>query len=127
MLLKLYLRKAKAGVDKEIMIASLDLGESHPLPEAPFMTARYYYDIPVPWSGTLREKEAYTLLMRVLNSEGLPVTEEQEIRLELPEGWPDLVPARCAPRPESVELADLGADPGQAASFEGTGGFSSPR
>jgi hypothetical protein len=121
--LRLYLRDAKRGVDKEIMIATLDLGEPHAVPETPFMESRYYYDIPIPWTGNLREKEGYTLLMRGINSEGLPVTEEQEIRLQMPEDWPDLVPTRCSPRIEPVELADLG----QAASFEGTDSFSTPR
>ncbi len=121
--LRLYLRDAKTGVDKELMIATLKFGEAYPVPKAPFMKARYYYEIPIPWSGDLLEKEGYSLLIRGINSEGLPVTEEQEIRLQMPRDWPDLVPPRCAPRSEPVTFADLG----QAASFEGTDSLSSLR
>jgi hypothetical protein len=121
--LRLYLRDAKTGVDKEIMIATLNFGKAHPVPEAPFMEARYFYEIPIPWSGALLEKEGYSLLIRGVNSEGLPITEEQEIRLQMPRGWPELVPPRCAPRPEPITFAELG----QAASFEATDSSASPR
>jgi len=121
--LRLYLRDAKLGVDKEIMIATLDLGEAHPVPEAPFMEARYYYQIPIPWSGNLKEKDGYSLLIRGVNEQGLPLTEEQEIRLQMPKKWPEIVPAECAPEPEIDVSETLQA----AALFEGVESFASAR
>ncbi|MEJ2084317.1 MAG: hypothetical protein P8Y44_01390, partial [Acidobacteriota bacterium] len=120
--LRLYLRDAKLGVDKEIMIATLDLGEAHLVPEAPFMEARYYYQIPIPWSGNLKEKKGYSLLIRGVNDKGLPLTEEQEIRLQMPKNWPELVPSECAPEPV-VEVSGTI----QAALFDVADSFASAR
>ena len=90
--------------------------------------SRYYYDVPLPWRQDLREKKTYTLLVRVINSDGMPVSEEQEIRLQLPEDWEEMVPGVCAPGPESL-VANAGdwAVQDQAASFVGMAPFSSLR
>jgi len=56
---------------------------------------RYFYDVPLPALVGASENVNYTVLLRVVNSTGLPVTEEQEIRLRLPENWRELVPEPC--------------------------------
>jgi hypothetical protein len=69
-------------------------------PAAPFQSrlgqARYYYDVPLPWLEGLSEKPGYTVLVRVLNPDGLPVTEEQEVLMHLPGDWQQRVPPFCS-------------------------------
>lgn len=103
--LRVYLREVRAATDREIQIATLDLGEPRPVPQGPFMLARYYYDVRLPWSGRLEADRPYSMLLRVLNSQEIPVSEEQEIRLELPLDWQQLVPLRCRPATNSREGA----------------------
>ena len=56
-----------------------------PFLETPFSTARYYYDLSLIPSHELLEGEGYTLLLRALNPDGLPVSEEQQLRFTWPE------------------------------------------
>ena len=72
----------------------------------------YFYEIDVP----LVEEEAglsndYAALLRVVNSVGLPVTEEQVIRMNLPEEWIDDVPDRCQIFQQTAATAGDGASP----------------
>jgi hypothetical protein len=60
------------------------LGEPAGLIETPFMIARYYYDIPLTAVAGLVSGEGYTLLLRVLNPDGRPVSEEQQLRFLWP-------------------------------------------
>jgi hypothetical protein len=57
--------------------------------------ARYYYDIYVPRFDVPTNKRGYTVLLRLLNPAGLPVTEEQEILVQAPKNYGQLVPAEC--------------------------------
>ncbi len=43
--------------------------------------------------------------MRLLNPEGLPVTEEQEILMMAPKGYDQLVPTECWQFPEAGQTA----------------------
>jgi hypothetical protein len=57
---------------------------------------QYFYEIGVPVrKDQVALSNDYTALVRVVNSIGLPVTEEQVIRLNLPEQWFEDVPAHC--------------------------------
>jgi hypothetical protein len=55
----------------------------------------YFYEIDVPPVEEAMLGNDYTALLRVVNAVGLPVTEEQEIRLTLPEDWIAQVPEHC--------------------------------
>ena len=55
----------------------------------------YFYEIDVPPVAEAMLGNDYTALLRVVNAVGLPVTEEQEIRLTLPEDWVAQVPEHC--------------------------------
>jgi hypothetical protein len=55
----------------------------------------YFYEIDVPPVAEAMLPNDYTALLRVVNAVGLPVTEEQEIRLTLPEDWVAQVPEHC--------------------------------
>jgi len=60
------------------------------------MTARYFYDVLMPDVPSLGdERRGYTLLLRVLNPEGYPVSEEQRVRLEWPKGGLAGAAAHC--------------------------------
>jgi hypothetical protein len=57
---------------------------------------QYFYEIDVPViEDQVGLSNDYTAVVRVVNSIGLPVTEEQVIRLNLPEEWIEDVPAHC--------------------------------
>ena len=57
---------------------------------------QYFYEIGVPVvKNQVALSNDYTALVRVVNSIGLPVTEEQVIRMNLPEEWIEAVPAHC--------------------------------
>ena len=60
-----------------------------------FEEARYFYEIYVPRLDVPRNKKGYTILMRLLNTDGLPVSEEQEILVTAPKNFEQLVPAEC--------------------------------
>jgi hypothetical protein len=62
------------------------MGEPTEVIETPFLSARFSYDIPLPTSELLKEGEKYTLLLRMLNADGLAVSEEQQVKLEWPTG-----------------------------------------
>jgi hypothetical protein len=55
----------------------------------------YFYEIDVPPVEEAALDQDFTVLLRVVNPIGLPVTEEQEIRLRLPEDWLLQVPEHC--------------------------------
>ena len=57
--------------------------------------ARYFYEIYVPRFDVPTNKKGYTILLRLLNPSGLPVTEEQEILVQAPKNYEQLVPAGC--------------------------------
>jgi hypothetical protein len=83
--LRLELRKSRIRSDTVITVAMMELGPPVPEPESPFRLARYRYEVPLPATLALLEPGiAYTVYLRVLNSQGLPVTEEQPLRFRIP-------------------------------------------
>jgi len=61
------------------------MGEPAAVESTPFMTSRYSYDIPLPADDRMVPGNSYSLLLRVLNAEGLAVSEEQQVKLVWPE------------------------------------------
>jgi len=55
----------------------------------------YFYEIEVPPIAEATLDHDYTVLLRVVNPIGLPVTEEQEIRLRMPANWIEQAPEHC--------------------------------
>ena len=55
----------------------------------------YFYEIEVPPVAETTLDHDYTVLLRVVNPIGLPVTEEQEIRLRMPADWIEQSPGHC--------------------------------
>ncbi len=83
--------------DKTLSIRFFDLGVPTALEESPFRVARYFFEVPI--DAELEEEAAYTLLLRVLNPDGYPVTEEQQLRFRVPRGMGDRMPPSCRPAP----------------------------
>lgn len=83
--------------------------------------ARYYYDIPLTFPAEIPTDSAYTMLMRVLNSNGLPVSEEQKVRVRFPEDWQQQVPVECQ-EPEEIDTL-----PAESTSMAGSWGSGSLR
>lgn len=84
--LRLELRKSRIRSDTLVEVAITELGPPLPEPESPFQIARYRYQIPLNAPQiALEAGVAYTVYLRVLNSQGLPVTEEQPLRFRIPD------------------------------------------
>jgi len=60
-----------------------------------FEQARYFYDIYIPRFEVQPAKKGFTILMRLLNPDGLPVSEEQEILMLAPKNYLQVVPKEC--------------------------------
>jgi len=85
--LRIDLRQRRTvGADIALGHATFSMGEPTEVTQTPFMSARYSYDIPLPASSILQEGEGYSLLIRLLNSDGLPVSEEELANLTWPAG-----------------------------------------
>jgi hypothetical protein len=67
---------------------------SHPF-DGRFEQARYFYDIYLPEFNYEPTKKGFTILLRLLNADGFPVSEEQEIMMKVPRNYQELVPAEC--------------------------------
>ena len=65
----------------------------------------YFYEAEIPSVEGAEIGKDYTALLRVVNAVGLPVTEEQEIRMRLPDDWMSEVPERCRPVEEEAATA----------------------
>lgn len=78
---------------------------SHPF-AGRFEQARYFYDIYLPEFNYQPTKKGFTILLRLLNADGFPVSEEQEILMKAPRNYQDLVPEECWQLvPEDVEVS----------------------
>ncbi len=103
MRLRLALRDARPGADAPVDVRLVGLAPPLSIPAAPFVVARYAYELPLAWPREIHAGPAYTLLMRVISPDGEPVTEEQELRLRLPADWAeragDICPA-VPPQPK---------------------------
>ncbi len=77
--------------DSTLGFSSFELGEPTAIEDTPFMTARYYYDIPLPEVEAMESGQSYVILLRILNDRGLPVSEEQQVRFNWPAGGLDLI------------------------------------
>ena len=49
-----------------------------------FEQARYFYDVYLPEFNYEPTKKGFTILLRLLNADGFPVSEEQEILMKVP-------------------------------------------
>lgn len=95
MSLRLALRDARPGADATLEVRTVGLPEPVAIPAAPFVVARYLYDLPLDWPAGMQVGPAYTVLLRVLGPDGEPVSEEQELRLRLPEDWAEAAGRAC--------------------------------
>ena len=87
--LRVDLRRSKiVTADPTQAVYLLPFGEPAGTIETPFADARFFYDVPLPSADgleTLESGKSYTLLLRALNPEGRPVSEEQQLRFTWPE------------------------------------------
>ena len=84
--LRLELRKSRIRSDTLVEVAITELGAPLPEPDSPFQIARYRYQVPLNAPQVALEPGvAYTVYLRVLNPQGLPVTEEQPLRFRIPD------------------------------------------
>ncbi|MEO8503455.1 MAG: hypothetical protein ABI609_06115 [Acidobacteriota bacterium] len=79
LMLRAELRRSLLRSDVFMQTRMLDLPAPVAVKDSPFMVAKYRYDIELPWT-TLDRKHAYAIYMRIINRQGLPVTEEEAVR-----------------------------------------------
>jgi hypothetical protein len=101
MSMRVALRDARPGADRTVEEQRVPLSRPQPIPPAPFVVGRYSYDLPLAWPSEMFAGPAYTVLLRVLGPGGEPLTEEQELRLRLPEGWSERAGDVCPAEPPS--------------------------
>ena len=77
--LRAELRRSLLRSDIFMQTRLLDLPAPVAVRDSPFMVAKYRYDIELPWTA-LEAKHAYAIYMRIINPQGLPVTEEEAVR-----------------------------------------------
>lgn len=94
--LRVDLRKFR-GIKKDTTIghAHFTLGEPTAIVETPFLTSRFSYDVPLPVGDYFQDGETYSLLLRILNVDGLAVSEEQQLQLIWPDGVDDMMADGC--------------------------------
>jgi hypothetical protein len=95
--LRSELRRDRLRSDVPLHVDMLELPEPVPVRESPFMVAHYRYQLDVPLAVTPDRKHAYTLYLRVINADGLPVTEEESLRFRVPRPKPASKPAAAGP------------------------------
>jgi hypothetical protein len=83
--------------------ARFEMGQPTAVESTPFMTSRYSYDIPLPADDRMVPGNTYSLLLRVLNAEGLTVSEEQQAKLVWPEGGLETAVEGCYLPPYSKQ------------------------
>jgi hypothetical protein len=91
--LRIDVRESKiVWADRPLDHILLPVGEPDGVIETPFASARFFYDIPLPMPKAMEQGSAHTLLLRLLNPEGLPVSEEQQLRFVWPETTASIEP-----------------------------------
>jgi hypothetical protein len=102
--LRIDLREFRGiGADTPMGHARFAMGEPTGVETTPFLTARYSYDIPLPADDRMVPGNTYSLLLRVLNAEGLTVSEEQQAKLVWPEGGLETAVEGCYLPPYSKQ------------------------
>lgn len=79
--------------DQPLGVYLIPLERSTEVVQSPFTLSRFSYDVALPVGPDLQPKTSYTFLMRVINAEGLPVSEEEKVHFE----WPAVGFSEAAP------------------------------
>lgn len=83
---RIELRRSRIRADLPLAVVGIPAGEPHPVPEGPFAISKFRYDLRLP-SGLaekIDDRHPYSVYVRVLNAEGLPLTEEEPLHFRLP-------------------------------------------
>ena len=92
--LRLDFRLSRAvEADRPIGLTLVPMGDSTEVVQSPFSLSRFSYDVSLPALSEFQPGESYTILMRVLNADGRPVSEEEQVRFE----WPAVGFSEAAP------------------------------
>src|SRR6185295_6231180 len=84
--LRIELRQSRIRADLPLAVEILPLGEPQAVPEGPFMISKLRYDVTLPESLAvlIKERNTYSLNLRVLKPEGLPLSEEEPLHFRIP-------------------------------------------
>jgi hypothetical protein len=83
---RIELRRSRIRADLPLAVVGLPVGEAQPVPEGPFAISKFRYDLRLPQSlaGKIDDRHPYSVYVRVLNAEGLPLTEEEPLHFRVP-------------------------------------------
>lgn len=87
---RIELRRSRIRADLPLVVASLPAGRPQPVPEGPFAISKFRYDLRLPQSlaGRIDDRHPYSVYVRVLNADGLPLTEEAPLHFRVPRKKP---------------------------------------
>ncbi len=86
--LRAELRRSLLRADIPLRVRMFELPLPVTLRDSPFMISQYRYDVDVDMGTALRRGVAYSIYFRVINENGLPVTEEEALRFRVPKKIP---------------------------------------
>ncbi|HXU33017.1 MAG TPA: hypothetical protein VN851_20820 [Thermoanaerobaculia bacterium] len=83
---RIELRRSRIRADLPLAVVGMPAGQAQPVPEGPFAIAKFRYDLRLPQSLASRidDRHPYSVYVRVLNAQGLPLTEEEPLHFRVP-------------------------------------------
>ncbi len=83
---RIELRRSRIRADLPLAVAMVPMGEPQPVPEGPFAVSKFRYDLRIPpdLANRIDDRKPYSVYVRVLNSAGLPLTEEEPLHFRVP-------------------------------------------
>ncbi len=83
---RIELRQSRIRADLPLAVIGIPAGKAQNVPEGPFAISKFRYDLRLPQSlaGKIDDKHPYSVYVRVLNAQGLPLTEEEPLHFRVP-------------------------------------------
>ncbi len=84
--LRIELRRSRIRADLPLAVAQVPVGQPQAVPEGPFALSKFRYDVSLPRKLAERvdDRHPFSVYLRVLNAEGLPLTEEEPLHFRVP-------------------------------------------
>ena len=83
---RIELRRSRIRADLPLAVVGIPAGEAQLVPEGPFAIAKFRYDLRLPQSlaDRIDDRHPYSVYVRIVNAEGLPLTEEEPLHFKVP-------------------------------------------
>lgn len=83
---RIELRRSRIRADLPLAVVGIPVGQAQPVPEGPFAISKFRYDLRLPQNlaGRIDDRHPYSVYVRIVNAEGLPLTEEEPLHFRVP-------------------------------------------